>query len=657
MGMNYRSGVSKRLYTHLRLLGVKPQEISQLLNQIHIWVNNSGPEWTVSRLKDLKTGLIQGLAGEKSAFPWIKYSKGAPKGVFRRVFLEALSNRLNSKKVAKALSILMVYTGYLSKEVTDKQYKKTVGSIESEDVLPDSKKDYLRRLGNKIGAKHIGLVNLKWTFSPAGLNSGKPDTLSTLGGLLPSWGHDKYIESFISGLSVPFVGQYLERKGNLPSCLSLPIPWDDELAASPGQISVIQERGYKARVIAMPHAAIQVALYPLHQLLNQLLKQLKTDCTHNQEDGAEFAQQALKEGHTVYSVDLSGATDNFPLSVQIGVLEGIGLTSEASLIQNLSSSKWRLSPQLAKVCGKEYVTYTKGQPQGMYGSFPLFGLTHNLVLAEICDKLGYEPMDSYRILGDDIVITKEPVYRKYMEFLDYSKVPVSHDKSISSDKVAEFAGFFITKNYRIKPAKVPNGDWSNGFMNYLSVTGYRGVEQLPSKVRRIARLAMQLPEDLGGLGFNPKGISLEERVKSLVKSTEHEIPKYVGLKSSLIAGKFSYLRESEVMVDWLIEQINRFEQFTQSVLHQHKQLGDISSEPHALAYQLSVLSDVLLTKHEGRVLVGNRADDTRVLSGEAHFESEFSKWDRLLTKSETLFDKYNRPAEQKMQRDWSRHLA
>jgi hypothetical protein len=663
----YRSGVSSRLFTHLKLLGFTPQDISQILSQIEIWVSASGEEWTVARLKDFKTILIQRLSGNsKPEANWIALNRQrTPKGVFKKMFEETLSTT-DHRKINKALSALMVYTGYISKNVTDKQYKKSIGSIESPDILSEKKKVYLTNLGIRVAEKHIGAVKLHWRFYPASLNTGKPVALpeGLRHGLKTSretddgnavFEEEKYIESFISGLSVPFVGQYLERKGELPSCMSLSPVWDDRVAASPGNISVIQERGYKARVIAMPHASIQIALYPLHQLLNQVLVNLETDCTHSQEDGATFAQRALEAGKTVYSVDLSGATDNFPRAVQIGVLKGLHLDDEAHLFDYLSGSEWKLSKPLSEVEGKDYVTYTKGQPQGMYGSFALFGLTHNLVLTEMCDKLDIEPTESFRILGDDVVITDSLLHKEYRDFLAYAKCPVSEDKCLTSPTHAEFAGFLITKDQITKPAKVPNGNAENGFMNYLKVVGYGGLKNLPGRVRSIARKAIELPESVGGLGYNPQGKTLKTRLLGLYQTTELEIPKYFGLKASLIAGKFiPAYKSDEVMVDWLIEQMSHYESNVRTLLANHK-LGGISTEPHTFAFQLSLIfNDLQEAEYDYKHLAGNRDKNKIISSGS--YESEFSIWNRLFTKVDNAFDKYNKDTRKRVNEDWRKIL-
>jgi len=640
----YRSGVSSRLNNHLKLLGFTPLEVSQMLSQVEIWVKSSGTEWTVGRLKALKTALIQGLAGGDQQFPWIKHSMGAPKGVFRKLFAEPSYD--DHRKINKSLSALMVYTGYLSKKVTKKQYKKTIGSIHSEDTLSRKRETYLLELGQRIADKHIGPVKLNWQFSPAGLSTGKPPTSPEW--FHEKWNHNKWLDSFLAGLSVPLVSSYLERKGGLPSALCLNPPWDDRLACSPGDISVIQERGYKARVIAMPHASIQVALYPLHQLLNQLLRYLETDCTHSQEDGALFAQKALKDGKTVYSVDLSGATDNFPRSVQIGVLRGLGLTEEAELIDSLSGSEWRLSPQLREVEGTEYVRYSKGQPQGMYSSFPLFGLTHNLVLAEMCEKLGIEPTESYRILGDDVVITDTELHSMYRRFLVSAKVPISEDKSLSSNHAAEFAGFVITSEALFKPAKVPNGSWSNSFMNYLKVVGHQGIKQFPARLRSVAQRAAELPEQFGGLGLNPLGRSFDKRTEGLLLTEEHEIPKFVSLRSVLLSGNFTYQGGELTMINWLNDQFNILEEYVKTLL-KSKRLGRISTEPHALAYQLSLFyNEMLEPMHDYKTMKGNRSGEGQKLE----FESEFSIWNRRLSGVSRTFDRYNNAAARRMDKDW-----
>lgn len=647
MNLKFNSGPTKRVFNHLRLLGLPDTLIREFVHQTIIWEQNSGTEWTVNRLKSLKTAIVSSLAAGVYTPPaWFRHDRqGRPKGVFKHLWpkLDA-----NPKQVRKAISALMVYTAYKSSTVTQKQYIKTIGSIESSDTLDLTKTTYLSDLGQKIGSKYVGKTSYSWKFHPAGLNTGKPGV----------WSELKYVSSFIQGLNVPKVASYLEsvdKSFNAALAFDLPLGWDDRQFASPGMINIIQERGFKPRVVAMPHASVQIALYPLHQHLNSLLMELPTDCTHNQESGALFAQDALKAGRTVYSVDLSGATDNFPKSLQIGILKGIGLSRDAEFIQHLCSLEWKLSPALREFESKEYVTYTKGQPQGMYSSFPLFGLSHNILLYHICDLAGVEPVESFRILGDDIVITNSEVHDKYRQFLQTFKVPISEDKSLQSDSYAEFAGYLITPDALMKPAKVPDGNVENSFINYLKTVGYNGLNSLPGRLRGVARKVAELPEDLGGLGFNPHGKSYRERVESLVKtSSEAQVPKYLSLMPELLAKRYECNTAGELqVVEWLTDQVSAYERTIRLALEESPlPIASISTEPHALAYQLSLVPWTYSDVQDGlnQAFKGNKSKD----DVQPSFKTEFSQWrDKVTLDSSYFVDRYHKDLKTQIDTEWT----
>lgn len=89
---------------------------------------------------------------------------------------------------------------------------------------------------------------------------------------------------------------------------------------------------------------------------------------------------------------------------------------------------------------------------GMYGSFPLFSLTHSLLLKGIEVSLEKEGKLLHRsssgqcsyVLGDDVVITDKRVERAYMQLMRKLDVPISKHKSFGGP-VTEFAGFTFMK--------------------------------------------------------------------------------------------------------------------------------------------------------------------------------------------------------------------
>jgi len=649
--LKFNSHSSKLMYAHLRLT-LDSSRATAIMTEIHKWMDANGPEWTVDRLKSLKTWFLQHLAGNTNySEPWFEKSQvnGSyiPKGTFGTLFKDAMhSKHRHDKKTVKILSALMVYTGIRLDKPSTKQIIKTVGSIFG-TPLEESTVRTMRAVGKSLKtrlprsaldkvARYKAAKAKGFNFKPVSLNTGKPFTS----------GGERYLRSFIQGLHVPPVRAYFEENfENFPKVESWPMPDPTELPPSPenilrqplaGQIVVIQEPGAKARVIANPSAAAQVALYPLHQLLDSILRDLPTDCTHNQESGADWAFNQLASGKSVHSVDLSGATDNFPISLQLSLLTSLGLKSEAELIRLMANGIWMLHPDLHTdlINGGHMIaaTYTRGQPQGLYSSFPLFGLTHNLLCKALAVKHGLSPDDSFRILGDDIVINNDKLHEAYREFMKKAGVPISEQKSLSSDQVAEFAGFIITKNGYYKPAKVPkssNRPFEVNFMNYLRVVGTEGIKYLPARVRKIARKVAMLPEFYGGLGLNPEGLSFEARTDGFLEKLDDisEVPKYFSMRGSFTAAALSgdVPAYAEAALDWLHDQWNLYENHVQRLVSQEPTLARLVSanvaEPHSLAYQLSTL---LESGADGRVLVGNKAPNEQ--SSGKPFKSDFQIW-------------------------------
>jgi hypothetical protein len=207
---------------------------------------------------------------------------------------------------------------------------------------------------------------------------------------------------------------------------------------TPGRIAIIQEGGCKARLVAVPNAWLQLFFEPLHRSLDQLVQSISNSASHDQNRGAYFIKSGLEEGKTLYGFDLSSATDRFPLYLQQQVLKGLGLSVFSDALSKVCHN-W-ISP----VEGDERWNYTVGQPMGLYGSFPLFHLTH-LILLEVLTELSNADPQCYLVLGDDVIINNLDVARRYQTALFKLGVEVSAAKTLTSSLVSEFAGFLGIK--------------------------------------------------------------------------------------------------------------------------------------------------------------------------------------------------------------------
>jgi hypothetical protein len=148
------------------------------------------------------------------------------------------------------------------------------------------------------------------------------------------------------------------------------------------------------------------------------------------------------------------------------------------------------------------VQWTKGQPLGMQSSFAIFALSHGLLVLSCAASINMpvnKAIKSFHILGDDIVIYNKALAETYVSALTDLKVGISFDKSVVSNRVAEFAGKLYTAN-RIfyKPKYLP---LANQFITGLYDTfGHRILRVLKPRQKLWLSLPLPIGRDDNGAG-------------------------------------------------------------------------------------------------------------------------------------------------------------
>jgi hypothetical protein len=281
-------------------------------------------------------------------------------------------------------------------------------------------------------------------------------------------------------------------------------------SAAAGTIQATQEGGLKLRVFANPHPALQCILEGLHQSLFETLRRVPTDCTFDQKSGAERIAQELSTGKTVYAFDLSNATDRFPLSLQLCTLKTLGFPNkDIEEFQEFSSLKWLVSDALVRAGFPPSLKWTNGQPLGLKGSFPLFALTHNILLRGIeCEVAGHV-LNQFVIVGDDVAIFDSRVAERYQEVLADLGVEVSVPKSIISATLSEFAGFTIRSNTMTRPGKHKKITKSN-IQDIAVSLGQPSLPVVSKLIPRELEGLLYVPASIGGLGYKKEGKTLDE---------------------------------------------------------------------------------------------------------------------------------------------------
>jgi len=90
-------------------------------------------------------------------------------------------------------------------------------------------------------------------------------------------------------------------------------------ARIPRRIACIQDKEGKTREVAIGDYFTQAALLPLHDFLFKHLRRITQDCTFNQTK--RFRVLQADDGSSYHSVDLTAATDRFPITIQRELLD------------------------------------------------------------------------------------------------------------------------------------------------------------------------------------------------------------------------------------------------------------------------------------------------------------------------------------------------
>jgi len=499
-----------------KALSIPKRLFIPFLQDVRKWYKASGEGWTVDRLKAIKLDVIRVKAGMPPVSTWI--SRG-PR--FYRGHLGQLERwmSLNDKQFSRGIQLLQIYTLFIANRVTDAQKDKFLSGVTAPPpslIELSLGNDILNKgfdlLPNRISYKKLGkprpLVDMlpspnKRAPLPSESvpeSNGIVDSLKFLFESVEGFNHYiKYKHSHYS----PVIGDLwnvlcdpynrMENKNVFD-----PIKYHGSFLV--GRIGLIQEPGYKLRAVANPGRVFQRVLEPFGNAIYGYLKSLPFDCTFDQSKAIPVLQEALAHGKTIHSIDLSGATDYFPLALQEHLLKKMFPDIDVDLFVDLSKASWYM-PQ----CGE--ISWRRGQPLGLFPSFGAFALTHGTLLLGLLNK---EWNNQFFVLGDDVVILDDQLAQDYYQVLHLLGCPVSLPKSLHSKTLCEFGGKIISINAVISQYKWRDVS-DDSFMDIARILGPRSLSLFkPRQVKMIQRFS-QIPDFLGGLGWNAKGLTLEER--------------------------------------------------------------------------------------------------------------------------------------------------
>jgi len=511
--------------TRLKAVGLPPALINDIQQVITQRETHQGPCGTVMWLKSLKVDYVRHLAGMEPVGVYAKKNvriQGTvyrlPKGPFGRVF--ELGLRSNRRKVAHQVwQVLLAYTRYRYKPgvVTFPQWRKFSSAVRKEPPTKSQLREAQVHVSAGLGTLPrfhgvLGDPRPLVTFQP---REGKtvpvlarktmPEKTDLLRQLKEFWSYNRIPREVAPLIAAVSAGTKFES-------------WTQWMAHDEGlvplgyvgNIGFIQEPGLKLRAVANPNRVLQLALEPLGRSLFKWLATLPEDCCYHQETGVYDTQGWLAQGRKVYSFDLSNASDVIPLSQLIGILRAVKVPDAHWMLLYLAATGTWLIPLSSSVREASQLRWRRGTPLGLFPCFALFSLWHHCLVRGICVSRGRLDFP-YRILGDDIVIASPEVAEEYQRVLGVLGITISMDKSIESDRVAEFAGRVITRGAILHGLKYGDETSDNSFLEQVKNCGPRVSRYLLPKQRHVATWLSHAAPPVG-FGFNPEGKSYGERL-------------------------------------------------------------------------------------------------------------------------------------------------
>nr|QJQ28893.1 RNA-dependent RNA polymerase [Botrytis cinerea mitovirus 4] len=264
-----------------------------------------------------------------------------------------------------------------------------------------------------------------------------------------------------------------------------------------GKLSIVKDPELKRRVIAMVDYHSQFTLKPIHEMLLNKLRTLKCDRTFTQDPKHSWYVNNEK----FFSLDLSAATDRFPLQLQKKLLSYIYENKDfCDAWADLLTSRVYIDSD-----GVQH-KYNVGQPMGAYSSWAAFTITHHLVVAWAAHLCGEYNFSQYIILGDDIVIKNNKVANKYITLMTRLGVEISLHKTHVSKDTYEFAKRWIKDGIEVSgiPLKGILNQWKFPGVVYTTLESFfdKNPIQPKSLIDLICGLYKNLPLGKRRMSYN-----------------------------------------------------------------------------------------------------------------------------------------------------------
>lgn len=542
-----------RVCQHLKALNLPSKEASRIASLVCKWLINSGPEWTVERLKSIKQAHQESLQTTDGSYTppegWATRKNRDGKIILKDGFYHRLltHTRFNLKQVEGVLRIYQVIT---LEQTSRKQLSKMKNAIEApstcDNVAVQLLSSYLQPRGSNTLGRYTNVVGSRSKTLPELLGTPKKRSptfdISYKGKITYERSCERskaesadWLEYFQTDETWnKFWKKYpdfvAKRFGTSALNVSTAAYTTDGNLI--GSVVILQSPGAKARWIANPALPIQALGEPLKDKLLFYSKFYPEIKTQDQDAGHLVVVDWLKQGRNVYSFDATAFTDRFPVALQLSMArklmdKGVISPEDLEALEIVTKSPWW------SVDLKRSIKWEVGQPLGYGPSFHLATLAHAMIIDHLDQKVNGGPTQCWQVVGDDVVIADDTVAKLYKESMTQLGVEINLSKSLISSKYAEFLGKLMTKEGVNPSIKVKILSGHSQIIDALAFYGWNGWKHLSTGEKLLAMDAF-LPEHLGGLGWRLPGqsytryLSLINKDKVRDRTVRKELREFFG---------------------------------------------------------------------------------------------------------------------------------
>jgi len=393
------------------------------------WLKTNGPEWTVGRLKLLVLWAIQILSGNQGyQAPWFKSTRYRGYIIPKLALFKYLVRNLrNPNKVRLVLTVLKSYR------------QKTWGKPSLEPIIstprstvPEAYIRYLRQYCRLPSVPNSVLEPV--------------DAVNTQ-------------KAYATDSGRTFPGPYGRKDSDFPAEIRFLYEDENNDPQLLGTLTTVEDKG-KFRTILVGHWAIQLRTKRLADWLRTWLWKQDEIASGDQTKMRDFILTNLEKGKFMMSIDLSNATDRLSRDFQIKLLSSMGVPiSYFKFLELPAAYRFEeFEPEKGKGLGT--VKYSNGQPMGLFLSFPMFELSHYVIVKFAIARTEAKAC----ICGDDLVIACDrgdsiDIFNRYQNLIERFGGVISVQKTILSEYLAEGIGALFLKGYP-KEFRIPSGKLS-----------------------------------------------------------------------------------------------------------------------------------------------------------------------------------------------------